>query len=374
MKILITSHRFWPHLGGTEDAVGRLAAACARRGHDVTVATSDEPGAPQDEERDGYRIRRFTLSRRGKFRVPPRAYRDFVIDGDWDVIHVHGQRVWSTDYLYRHFRKARAPIVFTAFGFYQWHMERLPVINDIYYRFVLPRALRHAAAVIATTSNERDELIAWGVDDDKIHRIPVGFDPGEFEKLPGGFRGRHGIAPDARLLLYVGGFYPNKRVDRIVRAAAAADATLAVIGKEGYGPHGRAECETLAKEIGADVRFLGPLPRDEVLSAYAESDIFVMASGFEGFGIVLLEAMAAGLPFVSTPAGVASDLADHGGGVVAEPAGLARAVRKLLDDPRRRRDLSQRARAAVPLYAWGRVAERYLALYEEVAQTRRGST
>ena len=367
MNILLTAHRFWPHLGGTEEAVARLAAACARRGHHVTVATSDEPESPADEMHDGYRIRRFALQRRGRFRFPPREYREFVSQPDWDVVHLHGQRVWSTDYLYRRFRHIPAPIVFTAYGFYQWHMERLPILNDVYYRVVLPRALRHAAAATVTTTREGDELAAWGVDETKIRHIPVGIDPAEFEDLPRGFRKRHGIAPDAPLMLYVGGFYPNKRVDHLVRAAATAKATLALVGKDGYGRHGRAECEALARELDADVRFFGPLPREDVLSAYAESDVFVMASSFEGYGIVLLEALAAGLPFVSTPAGAAPDLAERGGGVIAEPAALGRAVRQLIADPARRRRLADQGRATAQAHAWGRIAERYIALYEEVA-------
>lgn len=366
MNILLTAHRFWPSVGGTEEVVAQLAAAYARRGHAVTVATSDEPGAPAEETRDGYTVRRFALRRMGRFRFPPAAYRAFVLEGAWDVVHLHGQRVWSTDYLYRHLGRARAPVVFTAHGFYQWHMERVPLLDAWYYHRVLPRALRRAAAVTALTSNERDELVSWGVREDAIHVIPDGLDPSEFASLPDGFRAKHDIAADARLLLYVGGFYPNKRVDRLVRVAAETRATLAIIGRDAHGKHGRAECSSLAARLGADVRFLGPLPRDDVLSAYRESDAFVLGSDFEGFGLVLLEAMAAGLPFAATRAGAAPDLAEHGAGLSVAHDGLARAARRILDDPRRRREMAEHARAAVPQYAWGNIAERYLALYEEV--------
>lgn len=366
MRVLLTSHRFWPSVGGTEEVVAQLAAAYARRGHQVTVATSDEPGAPAEEHREGYGIRRFTLSRRGRFRFPPRAYRDYVLGDRWDVVHLHGQRVWSTDYLYRHLQRATAPVVFTAHGFYQWHMERVPLLNQYYYRRVLPRALRRCAGVTALTSVERSELASWGVTEDRIHVIPDGLDPSEFERLPHGFRKAHGIADDAPLILYVGGFYRNKRVDRLVRAAAEARATLVVIGREGHTRHGQRECAALAEKLGADARFLGPQPREQVLAAYREADVFALASDFEGFGLVLLEAMAAGLPFVSTPAGAAVDLAAHGGGLVAGPEDLGRAAHRILHDKARRRAMSEKGRAAVHEYSWGRIAERYLALYEEV--------
>lgn len=369
MRILLTSHRFWPSVGGTEEVVGQLAAAFARRGHEVTVATSDEPDTSPEERRDGYTIRRFTLQRRGKFRFPPRAYREFVLAPGWDVVHLHGQRVWSTDWLYRHLSRASAPVVFTAHGFYQRHVERTPLVDALYYRGVLPRALRHCAAVTALTSGEARELLAMGVPEDKVHLIPDGLDPSAFAKLPTGFRERVGLARDAPLLLYVGGFYRNKRVDRLVRVAAETRATLAVIGRDAHPRHGRAECEALAKRLGADVRFLGTLPRDEVLAAYREADVFVLASDFEGFGLVLLEAMAAGLPFVATPSGAAPDLAAHGAGAVASPDALAREVRRLLDRPERRRAMAEAGRVTVPQYAWGPIAERYLALYGEVTGT-----
>lgn len=368
MRVLLTSHRFWPSVGGTEEVVERLAERYARAGHEVTVFTSDEPDRPAQERRGGFAIRRFTLRRRGRFRFPPPEYREAVLSDAWDVVHLHGQRVWSTDYLYRHLGKARAPVVFTAHGFYQWHMERLPLLNDYYYRWVLPRALRHAAAVTALTTPEMDELRGWGVPEEKLRLVPDGFDPAEFAALPSGFRARHGISPGEPLLLYVGGFYRNKRVDRLVEVASETGATLAVVGKEHHPKHGLAECQALAERTGATVKFLGKLPREDVLAGYAEADLFVLGSDFEGFGLVLLETMAAGLPFVATRAGAAPDLAAHGAGLSVAPEGMAAEARALLQDPARRKAMGEAGRKAVAAYEWGPIAAQYLRLYEEVAR------
>ena len=364
MRLLLTSHRFWPSVGGTEEVVARLAQQYARAGHEVTVATSDEPGAAREEARDGYAIRRFTLRRAGKFRFPGEDYVRFARDGAWDVVHVHGQRVWSTDYLYRHLKRFRGRVVFTAHGFYQWHVERTPLVDAWYYRRVLPRALRHAAAVTALTEAERDELAGWGVEG--AHVIPDGYDPEEFATLPQGFRRDHAFGEDEPLLLYVGGLYRNKRVDRLVDAAAARRATLAVVGRDLDGEQARLHAR--AQRQGARVRFMGTLPRRDVLAAYREADLFGMGSDFEGFGLVLLEAMAAGLPFVSTPAGAAPDLARHGGGLSVPPERLAGEVAALLGDAKRREAMGATGRAAAPRYAWDRVADQYLDLFEEVAR------
>lgn len=368
MRILLTSHRFWPSVGGTEEVVERLAGSYARAGHDVTVFTSDEPKRPAEETRNGYAIRRFALKRRGRFRFPPPEYRQAVLSDRWDVVHLHGQRVWSTDYLYRHLAKAKAPVVFTAHGFYQWHMERLPLLNDYYYRWLLPRSLRHCAAVTALTTPERDELRAWGVPDDKMRIVPDGFDAAEFGTLPRGFRTAHGFSGHEPLLLYVGGFYPNKRVDRLVHVAAQTGAHLAVIGKEQDKRHGLDECRAIAERTGAKVKFLGKLPREDVLAAYAEADLFLLGSDFEGFGLVLLEAMAAGLPFVATRAGAAPDLAAHGAGLSVPAERIADETRALLDDAPRRKTMGEAGRKAVGAYEWGPIARQYLRLYEEVAK------
>lgn len=365
MELLLTAHRYWPSLGGTEKAAEDLARALVARGHAVTVATSDEPERPMDETRGGVRIRRFAMRKRVGFRVPPPDYRRFVLDARWDGVNLIGQRIWSTDFLYPHMRKFRRKPLFTAHGLYQWHMERTPVVDPLYYRVVLPRALRRAIAV-ADTTPEAEELRGLGAPD--VRLVPLGIDAAELKDLPAGFRARYQLPLDEPILLYVGGFYPNKRVDRLVHAAAASGALLVVVGKDADPARGRAYCEALAQSTGARVRFLGPIPRADILSAYRESTLFVLASDFEGFGLALLEAMAAGLPFVSTPAGVAPDLASHGAGRVAPPERLAEEVRALLADPAERAAMGARGRAAVSRYAWDEVARKYEALFEEAAR------
>lgn len=365
MNILLTVPRFWPLGGGKETVVAELAKRFVHRGHDVTVATSHTPGTSLEERRDGYVVRRFPLRRVGRFGFAPRAYRRFVSDAGWDVVHLHGQRVWSTDGLIAHMDQVHAPVVWTPHGLYQMHMERSAVLNEVYYRAILPRALREATAT-ALTESEEHELTFIGFDDVRI--ISNGFDPAQFDALPDGFRQRHGIAQDEAFLLYVGGFYPNKRVDRLVELAAATNTRLVVIGRDDDPERGLIHCRKLAESLGASVDFLGHLPREEVLAAYRAATLFVLASDFEGFGLVLLEAMAARLPFVSTPVGAAPDLARHGGGVIAASSlGLGKHVRALLEDPERRMRMGVAGREALSRYTWDSIADEYLALYEEVA-------
>jgi glycosyltransferase involved in cell wall biosynthesis len=378
LHVLYTVHRFWPAVGGTELALMDLAQEVRKLGHEVTVVTSDEPGSPEVEDvKGGVHVRRFALRRYGKFRFPPRAYRRVVLEGPWDVVHVKGQRVWSSDYLFRHVPRIRQPKVFTAHGFHQWHMHPHDPAELWYYRWHLPRMLRPFDRIIALTGNEVEELVSWGVPRGKVTILPDGVNLHEFPSPPEpGFRAKFGVTA-RHLLLYAGGFYDNKRVDLLVRAMARVkgDAELVVIGKDQSGGAYRAQCERLARETGARVRFLGVVDRADLVKAFFESDLFLLASKFEGYGIVLLEAMAAGVPFVSTPAGAAPDLASLGAGRLARsPEEMARVVDELLDDPAARARMGAVGKRVAHAQTLEDAARKHVALYQGLLDARTRAT
>lgn len=369
MHVLYTLHRFWPAVGGTELAMMDLGQEVSKLGHRVSIATSDEPGSPAREDVKGLDVHRFPLRRMGKFRFPPKGYVGFVAGGDWDVVHVKGQRVWSSDYLFRHMPKVRQPKVFTAHGFHQWHMHRRDPVELWYYRRHLPRMLRPFDKVVALTGNEVEELVFFGVDRSKITILPDGVNLHEF-RAPSerGFREKFGVrAP--RMLLYAGGFYDNKRVDFLVQAMAhvKSDAELVVIGRDSSGGPMQARAQKLAKDLGAKARFLGVIDRKDLVRAFFESDLFLLASSFEGYGIVLLEAMAAGVPFVSTPAGAAPDLAREGAGVLAAtPREMAREIDMLLADDATRRRMGETGKRLAHEQTLERAARQHEALYRSL--------
>lgn len=374
VKLLYTAHKFFPAVGGTELVVLDLASRMVELGHDVTVVTSDEPGSPADEVFRGIKIKRIPLRRVGKFRFPPGAYTDFVTKGDWDVIHVHGQRVWSSDYLFKRLPRSGAGKVFTAHGFHQWHMFGKGIVERWYYERHLPKALRAFDRIIALTTAERDELVGWGVDASRIVIVPGAVNAKEFETRPPlGFRARHGITKK-HMLLYVGGFYDNKRVDQLVEAASLvkSDAELVVIGRDQTGGALEQEMRELAKKLDASVRFLGQLPREEVVQSFFEADLFLLASQFEGYGIVLLETMAAGVPFVATPAGGAPDLAELGAGVIARDAKeMASEIDRLLALPDERARMGATGRAYALQANGHNLATQHQEIYEQAKKGRK---
>ncbi|HUR69005.1 MAG TPA: glycosyltransferase family 4 protein [Candidatus Thermoplasmatota archaeon] len=364
MDILMTVHRFWPSIGGTEAFVEGLARTLAKRGHDVTIATSSEPGAPAEQTRDGYAIHRFELVRKGKFRVPHKDYRDLLRAPGWDVLVAHGQRVWSTDYAYDILRRTPTPVVLMYHGFYQHHMNRFRPPEWLYYRALVPWASKKRH-LVAETEGEREELARWGVPRERIEVISSSLDASEFRAPHPGFRAKYGFAADEAVLLYVGGFYANKRVEDAVRIAAATRTPLVVIGRD-PDPAQRtlAACRALAAREGADARFLGKIPWEDVLSAYQECTLFLLPARFEGYGLVLLEAMASGLPFVATRAGAAPELAAMGCGVsVPTWQDMAREAAALLQDPARRASMGAIGRERALGFTWEHVAAAHERLY-----------
>jgi glycosyltransferase involved in cell wall biosynthesis len=157
---------------------------------------------------------------------------------------------------------------------------------------------------------------------------------------------------DALRVLFVGGLSQRKGLSYLfgaIRTLRGA-ATLTVIGSPGPRP-----CAALQREL-AGVRWLRSCPHSQVLAEMAQHDVFVFPSLFEGFGLVLLEAMAAGLPVVTTPHTAGPDLIDEGveGHIVPirSAEAIAEKLSELRADPARRRAMGEAARRRAMSFSW----------------------
>jgi glycosyltransferase involved in cell wall biosynthesis len=259
-------------------------------------------------------------------------------------------------------------------GFYHYWM-RPGLVRWLYYDKYFARQIRAFDGYIATTRGERDQVVRWKYPPERVRVIPIGIDLDELAAPP--------EAADAvraewdlrtpRVAVYAGGYYDNKRVDRLVRAVAATRGEwgLVVIGPDVSGnPYDRAHCETLARELSAPVRFLGAVPRPVVLSSLHAADAYVQGSAFEGFGIGLLEAMAAGRPFVAFDAGAARELSATGAGTcVTSEAEMARALLAL---PPLAAEMGARGRAAVQQFSRERMVDAVLDFYRQLTTASNG--
>jgi glycosyltransferase involved in cell wall biosynthesis len=177
-------------------------------------------------------------------------------------------------------------------------------------------------------------------------------------------------------LLSVGSVVPVKGYDLLIAALATlADMPwrLTIAGDLTRDPAtaARLGADIAAYGLGGRVAVLGAVSPEGVNEQYLASDVFVLASRFEGYGMALAEAIAHGLPVVSTKAGAIPDTVPPGTGVLVPPddmAALAQVLRRLIRDPLERRRLATNARAAAAqLPTWQVSARLFAGAIETVA-------
>lgn len=231
------------------------------------------------------------------------------------------------------------------------------------------RAFDRCKIVVAVSERVRQDLVDCGVPEGRIRVIPNGVDLDRFDPArPFRPRAQLGLPADIFLALFVGDIRsPIKNLDTLLRASRSVPGMhVAVAGDACGSPY-----PDLAQSLGVAerVHFLGFRP--DVPELMHAADVFVLVSRYESSSLVLLEAMASGLPVVTARTVGAAERVSAGCGIVLEDPEredeLAAALQALRDDAARRASMGQAARQAVAQWSWGRMAAAYLRLYEEAA-------
>lgn len=236
-------------------------------------------------------------------------------------------------------------------------------------------------AILASCVAEADQLVRlYGADPERVEIVAPGVDHAFFS--PGDRRGarqalRHLALGDGPVLLFVGRIQPLKGVDVAVRTLAALgrpDATLVVVGGAS-GPTGIAEVDRIGKLVGelgvADqVRFVDPVPHHLLSTYYRASDVCLVPSRSESFGLVALEAAACGTPVVAAAVGGLRTLVEHERtGFLVEgrdPADFAAYAEEILTVPSVAEALSTQAALRARDYTWSTAAGRLRRIYADI--------
>ncbi|MGH2719734.1 MAG: MSMEG_0565 family glycosyltransferase, partial [Actinomycetota bacterium] len=212
--------------------------------------------------------------------------------------------------------------------------------------------------------------------------VPNGVDAGRFTgagHLRDPLRRRVG-AGDRFLFLSIGGIEPRKGSRVLIEAMGGLRASrpdppmLAVVGGHSFQDHAayRESALDRAAELGLDrdLALVGTVPEDELPGWYAAADAFVFPSLKEGFGLVILEAMAAGLAVVASDIPVFREFLTPEDAVLTkagDPAALAEGMARTLDDAALRQRLASGGPAVAARFTWAASARRHLQLYAQAA-------
>jgi glycosyltransferase involved in cell wall biosynthesis len=223
---------------------------------------------------------------------------------------------------------------------------------------------------IAVSSGVAERLVRkLGVPAEKTVVIPNAVDVERFSNVTAAEL-RRNLAGDAHLVLSLARLHEQKGLDVLLRAAVELpDARFVLAGE---GPE-RGRLERLARQLGIAERVVLLGTRRDTPELLAACDVLALPSRYEGLPLVLLEAMAAGVPLVaSNIPGVDELIVSGENGLLVEPGdpgALAREIRRLLDDRELRRQLALRARATVEQrYAAAAIAERVMSEYDALAK------
>lgn len=380
MNILFLSDVYFPRINGVSTSIYTLRGQLIEMGHSVHLVAPDYFSPSEDESwitRVPARYLPFDpedrLIRYGQaLDVCTSRLRQ-----DFDLIHVHTP--FAAHYLgLRLARRYGIPCVETYHTFFEDYLHHyLPILPKPMLRYgarsLSRRQCNAMGAVVAPSQPMLDALRGYGV---KVRAevIPTGLEEHSFAPGDGGgFRQRYGIPFDRPVLLFVGRVAHEKNIGFLLRMMAqlrqACPEALLVIAGEGPALGSvRAEVHTLG--LQDNVRFLGYLDRKtELNDCYLAADIFVFSSLTETQGLVLLEAMAQGVPVVAIAEMGTKSILREGEGAVIAPRDedvFAAKVKRLLANPAERLQLGQAARLYARQWSACSMAERMVDFYRMI--------
>lgn len=333
MKILLIQNRFYPAIGGGELHTYLLAKYLSARGHDVTIYTtssltkSDIPSLslkppffqhavnkstlPSEEKIEGATVKRFDMKLRfWSYNWVPDLSRELKRTiGEFDVVHVHGYHISTSIMGCRQARTHGKPLILTA------HDLILPsnisfeakVFKKIYDATFGRYLLSNATKLIGLTEDHIPQYNARGGNRDKIVVVPNGIELAKYSQattdtVP---LKKYPIGNNDHVLLFVGRLEKYKGVQDILQILPGIikkipNVKLVVVGKD-YGYEKALRGLVTEKRLEDNVIFTGGVPEYELIQLFKRADLFVFPSQMEGFGIVILEAMATNTLCIAYP-------------------------------------------------------------------------
>jgi glycosyltransferase involved in cell wall biosynthesis len=380
LRVLHVVPTYYPAVryGGPIRSVQALCASLARRGHQISVYTTnmdgdDDSDVPLDRpvDLDGVLIHYFSVPALRRLSFSPALARRLrkTVSG-FDLVHLHSIFLWPTYAAARAAKQAGVPYLMSPRGMLVGDVIRRKSrwVKSAWINWVERRSLAEAARLHVTAEIEADEAKAMNLKLPEVFCVPNGVSwPVTHQALGAG---PFSTVPQP-YALFLSRINRKKGLDRLIRAWKwVPHLTLLIAGNddENYLP----ELKRLADGEGVAHRlqFVGSVSDEHKWALYESAEMFVLPSYSENFGNVVAEAMAMACPVVVTPeVGLAKLVREVGAGVVAqgEPRIFADAITQLHGDEVRRKRLGVSGRrAAIERLSWGGVAAQMEAEYYRI--------
>lgn len=387
MNILHVVPYFYPawSYGGTPKVVFELCRELTKKGHNVTVYTTDvfdkDKRVEQSEaEVDGIKVKYFknisnSLAFNQKVFISPaisKALKENL--KQFDMVHLHEFRTLQNAASYKYLMEYKIPYVLSAHGSVLRLMGKdfLKTLFDNYIGF---KILKSAMRVVAVSKIEVEQYISMGVTENKITVIPNGINLTEFnntEQLKGKFRERHNLS-DKKILLFVGRLNAIKGLDFLLNTFAIltkdAKDTILVIAGPDDGYKNEIESRINLLKIHDKVLLIDGLYGEDKIAAMTDADIFIYPSRHEILGIAPLEALMCGTPVIVTEnCGCADFLREANGGIVVkyqDISGLLNAIQNILSKKEEAKEIALRGSELVQRkFNWDEITKNMIKLYK----------
>lgn len=372
MKIAVFTDAYPPQQNGLSLLVYMFAKEMAKRDHDVHVFAPKEKERPPAEGVTVHPLPSVPLWFYPEYRTSlpfPTLHTLRFMGNDFDIVHSHSMFLMGL----------RAYVSAKAFG--------LPLLGS--FDTIISENVRsvssrlephlkgagwalakayydHCTRVLALTPSVKKILIERGFRR-PIDVVPAGVDVERFAEADGGRIRRELGLGNEKTVIYMGRLSPEKRVEDLIHAMDDVNATLVICGD---GPL-KASLQRLSS--GRKVIFTGHIPWEKTADYYKAGDVFALPSIGETQGLVILEAMASGVPVVATRSQGPVDLIEDGmTGLLAQPRSprsLSDCINTLLNSESLRESMARNASKKVREYEWDRCAERLERTYADVIES-----
>jgi glycosyltransferase involved in cell wall biosynthesis len=383
MKVLHVIPSLAARTGGPAVAAVEFARIASKQGIESTILATEaaypagtrKGRAVEADElvagADQVFVRLYPLSRPYRLARSPtlRAGLDRAVRG-YDVLHIHSLYLYPQRVAASAAWRKGVPYVVSPHGALDPWLRRRGRVRKAVANLVWQRRMLRRAEALHFATEDEARLAADVAREVPKMIVPLGIEWGDFQQLPlpAPFGGRP-------VVLFLGRIAAKKGLDLLIRAFAVVSrrfdgARLVIAGPDDEGLRPSLEALAERERVGDQVVFTGMLHGPDKLAALAAADVWALASHTENFGLAVMEALAAGVPTLISPAvNLAGEIERAGAGVVSrtDPEVFAGALGYLLENEGRRGHYSERGREFARGFDWKAVTPRIVQMYEQVA-------